>query len=174
MKNPPSISMRHWKCLVLWFLSQLEIGKHLYHFCLPSLSCTFQEIKSRFCLLDYLRKRFCGWLSSVVIYGSLFLLPWKNTGENPSSNHPSLPTRLLYLTTITGLWPLIHLKCSCWVLFCPLLWCSVHTTPFISLPFSLAALPFPIPHRTFCSTLKVIHRALSVPPCLVESLISEH
>lgn len=55
-----------------------------------------------------------------------------------------LPSRLLFLTTTTGLWPLIHLKCSWVLLFCQLLWCSEHTTSFSFSFFSS--------HFTCCST----------------------
>lgn len=101
IKILPSISLRHWKSSVLCFPSQLGTGKHLYHCCLHSLSCTFQEIKSGFCLHEYLRKLFCRLFSSVVICCSLTLLQ-DNTGENPSSDHPLFLLGYLFLLQWLG------------------------------------------------------------------------
>lgn len=75
IKIPLSIPMKHCMYLVLWFLSQLVTGKHLYHFCFYTLSFTF---------LEYRRRVLSAWVSWEAILfmtffsGNLCFCPWSS------------------------------------------------------------------------------------------------
>lgn len=59
------------------------------------------------------------------------------TGQNSGSNQPLPLADYIFLLQLSELWPLIHLKCSCWVLFCLLLWFSEYFLFHFFFPFPL-------------------------------------
>lgn len=167
--------MRHWKSLVLWFLSDGNRGTPVpfWFFALPLLYLS--ENKEQVLSIQVFQKTIL-WITFFNSNLQFSVPATQRTYRRKSCFQSScLPSGLLFLTTITGLWPLIHLKCS-WVIRC----CSDALSIqllflfLFFLPLSLAALPFPFPHSTVCLSLKVVHSTLSLPHSLVKSLISEH